>query len=68
MVANKIDENEEIKVIKEPVYTKERLLASKKYKHKQDVLNVVLKDGQSYSLKKVEDLIKNFMNTKAQVK
>jgi len=47
-------------------FTKEQLLASKKYQSVQrDVLNVVLLDGESYTLAQVEQLIQETMERKA---
>lgn len=48
----------------EALYTKEQILSSKKYSHRKDVLNVVLKDNQLYTLKEVDGLIDNFMKLK----
>lgn len=48
----------------EALYTKEQILSSKKYSHRKDVLNVVLKDNQQYTLKEVDELIDNFMKLK----
>jgi len=48
----------------EALYTKEQILSSKKYSHRKDVLNVVLKDNQQYTLKEVDELIDNFMKIK----
>lgn len=45
-------------------FTKEQIVSAKKYKHKQDVVNVVLKDGQLYTLDEVDDLIEKFMKEK----
>ena len=45
-------------------YTKEQILSAKKYIHRKDVVNVVLKDGQSYTLKEVDELIEKFMKGK----
>lgn len=45
-------------------FTKEQILSAKKFRHRQDVLNVVLKDGGSYSLQDVDDLIAKFMKEK----
>ena len=46
---------------KETAYTKEQILKSKKYKDRKDVLNVVLKEGSTYTLKEVDNAIKTFM-------
>lgn len=48
----------------EALYTKEQILSSKKYSRRKDVLNVVLKDNQQYTLKEVDGLIDNFMKLK----
>jgi uncharacterized protein YkuJ len=45
----------------EATFTKEQLLLSKKYFDKQDLINVILKDGESYSFDHVDDLIEEFM-------
>ena len=52
------------KVAEAVSYTKEQILSAKKYIHRKDVVNVVLKDGQSYTLKEVDDLIEKFMKGK----
>lgn len=54
----KIDEGEKI------IFTKEQIVSSKKYKDRKDLINVLLKNGQSYSLDEVDDLIENFMKGK----
>ena len=46
---------------KEAAYTKEQILKSKKYKDRKDVLNVVLRDDSTYTLKEVDNAIKTFM-------
>jgi len=46
------------------VYTRQQLLSAKKYKHKQDVLNVVLKADQKYTIEQVDDLIEKFKKVK----
>ena len=52
------------KVAEAVSYTKEQIISAKKYIHRKDVVNVVLKDGQSYTLKEVDDLIEKFMKGK----
>lgn len=44
-------------------FTKEQLINSKKYVDLKDVLAVVLKDGQAYTIKETDDLINKFMKT-----
>jgi len=46
------------------VYSKEQLISAKRYKHKQDVLNVVLKPDQKYIIEEVDDLIEKFKKVK----
>lgn len=48
----------------EALYTKEQILSSKKYSHRKDALNVVLKDDTQYTVKQVDGLIENLMKTK----
>lgn len=45
-------------------YTKDQILSAKKYKHNKDVVNVVLKDDQLYTLEEVDKLIEKFMKGK----
>jgi hypothetical protein len=45
-------------------FTKEQLLESNKYKHQKDVLNVLLKKDDKYTIKQVDKLIANFMKEK----
>ncbi len=52
---NKTEKIEELK------FTKGQILESNKYKHRKDVLSVVLEYGRDYSLKEVDDLIDKFM-------
>lgn len=47
-----------------PVFTKEQILTSKKYQHRKDVINVLLKDDQSYTSNEVDKLIDDFMKRK----
>lgn len=52
------------KVAETVSYKKEQILSAKKYIHRKDVVNVVLKNGQSYTMKEVDDLIEKFMKGK----
>jgi len=45
-------------------FDKAQLVAAKRYKHKQDVVNVVLKQDQLYTFDEVDELIENFMKEK----
>lgn len=45
-------------------YSKEQILASKKYENRRDALGVVLKNGEKYTLEKVDSLLEKFMKGK----
>ena len=45
-------------------YTKSKLLASKKYKNRIDLLTVILQDDNQYTIEEVDKAIKDFMNKK----
>ncbi len=42
-------------------FSKSRILSSKKYQKKKDVLSVLLEDGKTYSLKQVDDILNKFL-------
>lgn len=50
----------EVPKVSKPTFTKEQILSSQKYKHRKDVVNVVLKD-EKYTLDEVDTLIEKFM-------
>lgn len=45
-------------------FSKEKIVASKRYKDKVDIVNALLSDGKEYSLEEVDDIINNFMKGK----
>lgn len=45
-------------------FTKEQILASDKYSNRRDALGVILADGNSYTLEKVDSLLEKFMKGK----
>ena len=45
-------------------YTKESIINSEKYKNRADILNVLLKDDQTYTLETVDKMIDKFMKGK----
>lgn len=45
-------------------YSKEQILASKKYENRRDILGVLLKDGVEYTFEKVDSLLDKFMKGK----
>ena len=50
----------------EILYSKEQIIASKKYSNRKDILNVLLKDDEEYSFSKIDEIIENFMNREVQ--
>lgn len=51
---------EEIK--KAPVFGKSDLLRAKRYSDKRDILNALLEDNKTYTLKEVDKIIRTFLN------
>lgn len=52
------------KTLTKVAYTKEQLLASKKYATRRDLLGVLLEDGKSYTEMQVQMAINHFMKGK----
>ena len=50
----------------EVLYSKEQIIASKKYFKRKDILNVLLNDGEEYSFSRIDEIIENFMNKEVQ--
>lgn len=50
----------------EVLYSKEQIIASKKYFKRKDILNVLLKDGEEYSFSRIDEIIEEFMNKEVQ--
>lgn len=50
----------ESEVAEMPTFTKDQIIKSQKYKDR-DIVTVVLKEDESYTLDQVEDLIQKFM-------
>lgn len=48
----------------EVLFTKEQILASKKYSNRRDVLGAILTDKKEYTLEQVESLLEKFMKGK----
>lgn len=55
MTARKQNSAEEVK------FTKEQILKSKKYSDQRDLINALLKEGKSYLLTEVDEMIEKFM-------
>ncbi|WP_144511601.1 hypothetical protein [Bacillus sp. FJAT-22090] len=45
-------------------FTKQQLVASKKYAIRKDVLNALLEDGQVYTFNEVDQILNDFMKGK----
>lgn len=50
----------------EILYSKEQIIASKKYSNRKDILNVLLKDYEEYSFSRIDEIIEEFMNKEVQ--
>jgi hypothetical protein len=49
---------------KEPVFSKEALLKSMRFRDNRDIVSAVLEDGVEYTISEVETMITNFMKGK----
>lgn len=58
-MSKKVEEVEQV-VKEETRYSKKQLVSSKKYASNRDLLQVLLEDNKSYTLKEVENKIKEF--------
>ena len=50
----------------EILYSKEQIIASKKYSNRKDILNVLLKEDEEYSFSRIDEIIEEFMNKEVQ--
>ena len=48
------------KATKESKFTKEQAYESKKYRDKKDLVNALLEDGKSYTIKEIDGLIDRY--------
>ena len=55
--------NKNVETKQELLFTKEQILASKKYSNRRDVLGVILAD-KNYTLEQVDSLLEKFMKGK----
>lgn len=51
-------------VVKEPTFSKESLVNSKRFRNERDLLSALLKDGVEYTIPEVEDMIMNYKKGK----
>lgn len=49
---------------KKPAFTKEQIVASKKYRSNRDLLNVILDDGKKYTSAEIDKKIEDFKKGK----
>ena len=56
-----------VKDTKQVTFSKEQILTFKRFSTRRDLLNVLLKNGQRYSMDQVETAIKTFMEPKGKV-
>lgn len=49
---------------KEPMFTKESLVNSKRFRDKRDIVSALLKDGAEYTISEVETMITKYMKGK----
>ena len=56
--------NKKTETKQEVLFTKEQILASKKYKNRRDVLGAILTDSKTYTLEHVDSLLEKFMKGK----
>lgn len=54
------------KTVKTAVFSKEQLIKSKRYRDNKDALNVLLKDGESYTLEETNKRINDFLKGKVE--
>ena len=48
----------------EPVFTKEALMNSKRFRNERDLVSALLEDGKEYTIPEVEDAIAKYMKGK----
>ena len=53
-----------VETTKEPKFTKEVLVNSKRFYNEQDIVSALLKDGVEYTVSEVEGMIEKYMKGK----
>lgn len=48
----------------EPKFTKEQIVAAKRFQHRRDLVAAVLDDGKQYTMTEVETLMEKYMKGK----
>lgn len=52
---------EAIQELSDPAFTKEQIIACRRYSDKRDLLNAILTDGQKYTFSQADEMIQNFL-------
>ncbi|MCH7321782.1 hypothetical protein LZ480_07730 [Solibacillus sp. MA9] len=55
-----VDKVAEVVTSKLPKFTKSQLVTSRKYIHRRDALNALLKDSEQYTFAQVDKILKQF--------
>lgn len=58
-----MSEKAEKTAVKEPSFSKEQLIASKKYKPDRDALSILLEDGRNYTYAETDKALSDFYNS-----
>ena len=53
-----------VSAVVEPVFTKNALVNSKRFRNERDLLSALLKDGVEYTISEVDDVIMNYKKGK----
>ena len=56
-----IEKKPAVSAANEPVFAKESLLKSKRFKDERDIISALLVDGEEYTIKEVDDMIEKYM-------
>ncbi|AZK48793.1 hypothetical protein [Paenibacillus lentus] len=64
MASKKKEVKEVVEAPEKAKFTKSQLISSKRYTHRKDLLNMLLKDDTVYDFDEVEGLIDDFMKGK----
>lgn len=52
------------KTVEQSKFTKLQVYKSEKYKNRKDLINVLLEDDKTYTVKEIDELIKKFLERK----
>lgn len=68
MATSKKEPAEAVQGNSPPTFSKSHILTFKRYANRRDLLSVLLKDDQRYTMDQVDGLIQNFQTPKGKVK